>query len=74
MLKNPMILIGGLSMLAVFGMPYLMENMDPEMKAEFEETQKSMSLSKLAGKDPAGNPVANFDAAAWLAGSSKKKE
>lgn len=46
------------------------------MRAEFEESQKSSSLSgALAGKlgqDQNANPVANFDAAAWLAGKSKK--
>ncbi|KAG9232493.1 membrane-associating domain-containing protein, partial [Amylocarpus encephaloides] len=66
LLKSPMILIAGASMLLVFGMPYLMENMDPEMKAEFEERQKSSPLSG----GPAANPLQNFDAAAWLAGSS----
>ena len=40
--------------------------MDPELKAEFEERQKS---SALGGPKPA-NPLQNFDAAAWLAGSS----
>ena len=40
--------------------------MDPELKAEFEQRQKS---SALGGAQPA-NPLQNFDAAAWLAGSS----
>ncbi|RDL38270.1 Uncharacterized protein BP5553_02610 [Venustampulla echinocandica] len=66
LLKNPMILIAGASMLVVFGMPYLMDNMDPEMKAEFEERQKSSTI----GGGAAANPLQNFDAAAWLAGSS----
>ncbi|TVY20436.1 hypothetical protein LARI1_G001035, partial [Lachnellula arida] len=65
LLKNPMILIAGVSMIIVFGMPYLMDNMDPEMRAEFEERQKSTSITS-----PAANPLQNFDAAAWLAGSS----
>ncbi|EPE30881.1 hypothetical protein GLAREA_03848 [Glarea lozoyensis ATCC 20868] len=64
--KNPMILIAGASMLLVFGMPYLMDNMDPELRAEFEERQKSSPLSG----NQAANPLQNFDAAAWLAGSS----
>jgi hypothetical protein len=42
---------------------------DPEMRAELEERQKS---SPLGGGQPA-NPLQNFDAAAWLAGSSEKK-
>lgn len=45
--------------------------MDPELKAEFEERQK-------AQPNAAANPLQNFDAAAWLAGStsssSKKTE
>ncbi|KAI6708968.1 hypothetical protein PZA11_003145 [Diplocarpon coronariae] len=67
-LKNPMILIAGVSMALVFGMPYIMDNMDDEMKAEFEARQQA----------PAGpaapNPLQNFDAAAWLAGSSTTKK
>jgi hypothetical protein len=39
---------------------------DPELKAEFEERQKSSALNP----NPAANPLQNFDAAAWLAGSS----
>jgi len=79
-----MILIAGVSMAIVFGMPYLMDNsqptlcppmayylliyivVDPEMRAEFEERQKSSSIT--GGQ--AANPLQNFDAAAWLAGSS----
>lgn len=34
------------------------------MKAEFEERQKSSAVN------PTANPLQNFDAAAWLAGSS----
>ncbi|TVY35352.1 hypothetical protein LSUB1_G004455 [Lachnellula subtilissima] len=69
LLKNPMILIAGVSMIIVFGMPYLMDNMDPEMRAEFEERQKSTSITS----GTAANPLQNFDAAAWLAGSGPKK-
>jgi len=69
-LKNPMILIAGVSMILVFGMPYIMDNMDDEMKAEFAESQKR---SPLAGGQAAANPLQNFDAAAWLAGSSTPK-
>ncbi|RKF63679.1 putative upf0480 protein [Erysiphe neolycopersici] len=65
MLKNPMILMAGLTMIIVFGMPYLMDNLDPELKAEFEERQKPTS-----GSSGAPNPLQNFDAAAWLAGST----
>jgi len=65
LLKNPMILIAGVSMIIVFGMPYIMDNMDPEMKAEFEERQKSSPLSGGAQ----ANPLQSFDPAAWLAGA-----
>ncbi|KAH8820474.1 hypothetical protein F5884DRAFT_764177 [Xylogone sp. PMI_703] len=69
MLKSPMILLALFSMGIVFGMPYLIENMDEETKAEFEQRQKSSPLSG----NPAANPLQNFDAAAWLAGSSSKR-
>ncbi|TVY51896.1 hypothetical protein LCER1_G004479, partial [Lachnellula cervina] len=69
LLKNPMILIAGVSMIIVFGMPYLMDSMDPEMRAEFEERQKSTSITS----GTAANPLQNFDAAAWLAGSGPKR-
>lgn len=42
---------------------------DPEMRAELEERQKS---SPLSGGQPS-NPLQNFDAAAWLAGATEKK-
>jgi hypothetical protein len=47
---------------------------DPEVRAEFEERQKSSPVAGLlAGPNPgANNPLANFDAASWLAGSGKK--
>lgn len=68
-LKNPMILIAIVSMGIVFGMPYLMDNMDPEMREEFEARSKT---GPLAG-GPQANPLQGFDAAAWLAGSAPKK-
>jgi len=40
-----------------------MSTVDPELKAEFEERQK-------AQPNAAANPLQNFDAAAWLAGST----
>lgn len=43
---------------------------DPELRAEFEERQKSTPL----GGGQAANPLQNFDAAAWLAGSDNKSE
>lgn len=59
-------------MIIVFGMPYLMDNMDPETRAEFEEAQKSSPMAGLlaGGK---GGAAQNFDAAGWLAGQGKGK-
>lgn len=78
LLKNPMILIAGFSMIVVFGMPYLVDSMDPELRAEFEENRKKNPVTNLlasAGQQQQGaNQIANFDAAAWLAGSGKKGE
>ncbi|UNI20350.1 hypothetical protein JDV02_006445 [Purpureocillium takamizusanense] len=85
-LKNPMILMGLVSMLIFIGMPYLMDNMDPEMKAEFEAQQRKGGLAALLGgggdsgsgggdgaqQQQPQNPLGDFDMAAFLAGSKKK--
>ena len=42
---------------------------DPELKAEFEERQKS---GGLGGGSSTANPLQDFDPAAWLAGTSSK--
>ncbi|KAK8171234.1 hypothetical protein BKA80DRAFT_306014 [Phyllosticta citrichinensis] len=66
-LKNPMILMGLFSLGLIVGMPYLMDNMDEETRAEFEEMQKKSPLAS------AGNPAAqlqNFDLASFLAGKT----
>ncbi|SMY28425.1 unnamed protein product [Zymoseptoria tritici ST99CH_1A5] len=74
--KNPMILMGLFSVVLIVGMPYLMDNMDPEMKEEFEELQKK---SPLGGGTNVASQLQNFDMASWMAGkpaesgSSKKK-
>ncbi|TKX27484.1 hypothetical protein C1H76_0321 [Elsinoe australis] len=65
-LKNPMILMALVSAGLVFGMPYLMDNMDEETKKEFEEAQKS---NPLAGGDAAA-ALQNFDLAGWMAGKT----
>ncbi|ORY64046.1 Cys/Met metabolism PLP-dependent enzyme-domain-containing protein [Pseudomassariella vexata] len=71
-LKNPMILLGLVSMGLFFGMPKLVENMDPETKAEWEENQKNNPMNSLLGGGQAGaNPMGNFDMAAFLAGQKK---
>ena len=65
--KSPMILMSLFSAVMVFGMPYLMENMDPETKAEFEDIQKN---GPLIGSSGAASQIQNFDLANWMAGRS----
>ncbi|PVH92291.1 hypothetical protein DM02DRAFT_620024 [Periconia macrospinosa] len=67
-LKNPMILMALVSMGLIFGMPYIMENMDPEMKAEFEEMQKK-GVTGSSTTDTA-KQIQNFDLAGWMAGQT----
>ncbi|CAK7198962.1 hypothetical protein SEUCBS139899_001630 [Sporothrix eucalyptigena] len=74
LLKNPMILMAIVAMVMMFGMPYLMDQMDPEMRAEFEERQKSNPMNSILGGGGGGRaapPGSNFDMAAYLAGSGK---
>ncbi|CAK7216983.1 hypothetical protein SBRCBS47491_003008 [Sporothrix bragantina] len=76
LLKNPMILMAIVAMVMMFGMPYLMDQMDPEMRAEFEERQKSNPMNSILGGGGGGGgrpaaPGSNFDMAAYLAGSGK---
>lgn len=65
-LKNPMIIMAIVSMGLIFGMPKLMENMDPEMKEEFEEMQKNGVLG--SGSTNTAQQIQNFDLASWMAG------
>lgn len=46
------------------------------MKAEFEEQQRKGGpmAAIMGGGQPAGNPLGEFDMAAFLAGGSKKKD
>ncbi|KKK16073.1 hypothetical protein ARAM_000719 [Aspergillus rambellii] len=68
--KNPMILLALVALGFTFGMPRLMENMDPEMRAEFEKQSRASPLSGAAsGAMSAGGP-ANFDLAGWMAGQA----
>ncbi|KAI1179476.1 hypothetical protein F4777DRAFT_574783 [Nemania sp. FL0916] len=68
-LKNPMILMGLVSLALFVGMPKLVENMDPEMRAEFEEQSKKNPMNSLmGGPQPGSNPMGNFDMAGFLAG------
>lgn len=58
-----------------FGMPKMLENMDPEMRAEYEEMTKKKA-KKAGGRDPnavaAADTIQNFDLAGYLAGSQTK--
>ncbi|KAM7206246.1 ER membrane protein complex subunit 7 [Rhypophila sp. PSN 637] len=73
-LRNPMVLLGLVSMGIFIGMPYLVDNMDPEMRAEWEERQKSNPMNNIMGAATGGGGAgSNFDMAAFLAGSSKKE-
>ncbi|KAG6039368.1 hypothetical protein E4U41_002758 [Claviceps citrina] len=81
-LKNPMILMGLVSMVIFIGMPKLVDSMDPETKAEFEASQRNSPLNAVLGGGGGGgsgsgahqqqSPLGNFDMAAYLAGSGKK--
>ncbi|KAL1894577.1 hypothetical protein Sste5346_005812 [Sporothrix stenoceras] len=74
LLKNPMILMAIVALVMMVGMPYMMDQMDPEMRAEFEERQKSNPMSNILGGGGGGRqaaPGSNFDMAAYLAGSGK---
>jgi ER membrane protein complex subunit 7 len=55
LLSNPMILIAGVSLFALVLIPKIMDNMDPELKAEFEKEQKkTMAAFGGGGPDLAG--------------------
>lgn len=46
--------------------------MDPELRAEFEERQRSNPMNNILGGGAGGgaaNPMGNFDVASYLAGS-----
>ncbi|KAK5951154.1 hypothetical protein OHC33_007907 [Knufia fluminis] len=76
LLKNPMILLAIVALAFTFGMPKLMENMDPEMKAEYEEMQKKGPTAALGramgGGGPATSAGESFDLAGYLAGQKKE--
>ncbi|KAJ6035163.1 uncharacterized protein N7446_009922 [Penicillium canescens] len=67
LVKNPMILLAIVAMGLMFGMPKLMENMDPEMRAEFEQHSRSSPISGATNNAMAGG---GFDLAGWMAGTS----
>lgn len=84
MLKNPMVLVGLVMFMSVFGLPVLTQYLDPEgiqemdrIKAERETAvAAARANSKSGGAQPAiENPVeklTNFDVSGWLAGKKKK--
>ncbi|KAK5056581.1 hypothetical protein LTR84_012113 [Exophiala bonariae] len=74
LLKNPMILMAVVALAFTFGMPKLMENMDPEMRAEYEEMQKKSpmnSVTKAMQGGGVGGSADGFDLASYLAGSGR---
>ena len=77
MLKNPIILLAIVALAITFGMPKLMENMDPEMKAEYEEMQKKSPVSGITramqGQGPASSAAGSFDLAGWIAGAQQQQ-
>ncbi|KAK0639330.1 hypothetical protein B0T16DRAFT_242277 [Cercophora newfieldiana] len=74
-LKSPMILLGLVSMGIFLGLPYLVDNMDPEMRAEWEERQKTNPMNNIMGAATGQSGAAGgFDMAAFLAGSAKKED
>ena len=78
LLKNPMILLAIVALGITFGMPKLMENMDPEMKAEYDEMQKKSPVSGISraiqGQGPASSAAGGFDLAGWMAGAQQQKQ
>ncbi|EED15119.1 conserved hypothetical protein [Talaromyces stipitatus ATCC 10500] len=74
--KNPMILMSVFALVATFGIPKLLENMDPEMREEFEKQSRTGPLSSAtraaaAGANPgAGAGAPGFDIAGWMAGAT----
>jgi hypothetical protein len=69
--KDPMILMSLGTMGLFFGMPYIMDKMDPELKAEFEASSRNSALTSM---QQGQSPLGNFDMAAYLSGADKKEE
>ncbi|OOF94435.1 hypothetical protein ASPCADRAFT_208941 [Aspergillus carbonarius ITEM 5010] len=71
--KNPMILMALVALGFTFGMPKLMENMDPEMRAEFEKQSRSSPISGATRSAMSGGGTpGNFDLAGWMAGATPR--
>ncbi|RPB26372.1 hypothetical protein L211DRAFT_821468 [Terfezia boudieri ATCC MYA-4762] len=69
LLGSPMILIAIVSLGAMYFIPKLIDNMDPELKAEFQEAQKRTLAGQQGFGGPGRNPVEGFDIAGYLSGS-----
>ncbi|KAJ5238701.1 hypothetical protein N7468_003320 [Penicillium chermesinum] len=67
LVKNPMILMAIVALGFTFGMPKLMENMDPEMRAEFEQQSRASPMNAATSNAMTGG---GFDLAGWMAGTS----
>ena len=67
--------MGIVALAFTFGMPKLMENMDPDMKAEYEEMQKKSPVSGLTramqGQASGAGGMDSFDLAGWMAGQKQ---
>ncbi|PWY79546.1 hypothetical protein BO70DRAFT_397033 [Aspergillus heteromorphus CBS 117.55] len=71
--KNPMILIALVALGFTFGMPKLMENMDPEMRAEFEKQSRTSPITGATRSAMSGGGApGNFDLAGWMAGATPR--
>ena len=79
-----MILLGIVALAFTFGMPKMLEGMDPETRAEFDEMQSKGVAGKMqramAGggamgpQAPPGSDLANFDLAGWMAGQKQDSD
>ncbi|KAI5787197.1 hypothetical protein EDC01DRAFT_660969 [Geopyxis carbonaria] len=67
MLSSPMILIAVVSLVSIIFLPKMMDQLDPEFKAELEQQQKKTGAV-------AANPLEGFDMASFLAGTSSSKK
>ncbi|KAJ5794424.1 hypothetical protein N7457_001023 [Penicillium paradoxum] len=66
LVKSPMVLLAVVALGLMFAMPKLMENMDPEMRAEFEQHSRSSPITGATTNAMAGG---GFDLAGWMAGT-----
>lgn len=69
-----MVLLGIVGLAFTFGMPKLLENMDPEMREEYEQMQKKSPTAAIGRAMQGGSPAGgDFDLAGYLAGTGKKE-